>query len=57
MARVNNLLKYNKGNPIGIEHPTFFPDHSLNEISFPNGKTEDLTVKVIAENMLSQVDP
>ena len=55
MARVTKRVKDNEGNPRGIEHPTFFADHSLYEVSFP-GQTEDLTANVIAENMLSQVD-
>ena len=55
-SRVTNHVKYNKVNPRGIEHPTLFADHSLYEVSFPNGRKEELTVKVIDENMLSPVD-
>ena len=32
-----------------------FSDHSLYEVSFPNGRTEDLTLNVITENMLSKI--
>ena len=49
-------VKYNENNPRGIEHPTFFVDHSLYEVLFPNGRTENLIANVISENMLSQVD-
>ena len=33
-----------------------FAYHSLYEVSFPNGQTEDLTENVIDDNMISQVD-
>ena len=33
-----------------------FADHSLYEVSFPNGRTEELTENVITESMLSRVD-
>ena len=56
MARVTKNVKYNEGKPRGIEHPKLFADHSLYEVSFPNGQTEDLTEKVITDNMLFQVD-
>ena len=29
MARVTKHVKYNKGNPRGVEHPALFADHSL----------------------------
>ena len=56
MARVTKRVKYNRGNPRGIEHPTLFADHLLYEVSFPNVWTEELTANTIAENMLYQVD-
>ena len=56
MARVTKKLNNNKGNPIWIEHPVLLADHSLYEVSFPNGRTEDLTANVISENMIFQVD-
>ena len=40
MARATNRVKYNKVNRRGIEHPTFFADHSLYGVLFPNGQTE-----------------
>ena len=55
MSRVTKPVKDNEGVPIGIEHPVLFADHSLYEVSFPNVRTEELTEKVIAENMISQV--
>ena len=55
MVRVTNRVKDNRGNPGGIGHPTLFAYHSLYEVSFPNGRIEELTANVIAENMLSQV--
>ena len=56
MARFTKRVKDNKGNPRKIEHPALFADHSLYEVSFTNGQTEELTANVIYENMLSQVD-
>ena len=56
MARVNKRVKDNKDNPIGIEQPILFSDHSILEVSFPNGQREELTANVIAEKMISQVD-
>ena len=56
MTRVTTRVKDNVDNPRGIEHPTLFVDHLLYEVSFPNGRTEELTANVIAENMLSQAD-
>ena len=56
IARVTKHVKYNTSNPIGIEHPKLFADHSLYEILFPNGQTEELTANMISENMLSWVD-
>ena len=56
MAIVTKQVKDNRGNPRGIEHPILFADHSLYEVSFTNGQTEDLTLKVISENMLPQLD-
>ena len=56
MAIFTKRVKENEGNPRGIEHNTLFTDQSLNEVSFINGRTEDLTANMIAENMLSQVD-
>ena len=56
MSRATKRVKDNEVNPIGIENPALFSDHSLYEVSFPNGRTEDLTENVIAENMLSQID-
>ena len=55
MARVTKRVEDNEVNPRGIEHPTLFADHSLYEVSFPHVRTEELTVKVIYENMLFQV--
>ena len=55
MARVTKRVKDNEGNPRGIEHPTSFADHSLYEVSFPNGLMEELTENVSAENMISLV--
>ena len=55
MARVTNTVKDNNGNPRDIEQPALFADHSLYEVSFTNGRTEELTANVISENMLSQV--
>ena len=55
MAWVTKLVKDNKGNPIGIEHPTFFAYHSLYEVSFSNVQIEKMTENVIVENILSQV--
>ena len=57
MARVTKRVKYNEGDLRGIENPILFEDHSLYVVSFSNGQTEDLTARVTAENMLSQVDP
>ena len=31
-------------------------DNSLCEVEYPDGKTQQLTANIIAENMLSQVD-
>ena len=56
ISRVTKRVKYNKGKPRGIEHPIFFADQSLYEVSFPSGQIEYLKVNVIAENMLSHVD-
>ena len=56
MDRVTKCMNYNEGNPIGSEHPALFADHSLYEVSFPNGQIEELTANMISENMLSQVD-
>ena len=56
VARVTKNVKYNEGKPRGIEHPTLFLDISLYEVSFPNIQMEELTVNVISENMLSQID-
>ena len=56
MARVTKCLKANEDKPRGIEHPTLFSDHSLYEVSFTNGQTEELIDNVIAESMLSHVD-
>ena len=56
MARVTNRVKYNNGNPRGIEQPILFADHPLYEVSFPNVKKEYLTENVISENMILQVD-
>ena len=56
MSRVTNHVKDNEGNPRGREQPNFFADHSLYEVSFPNGQTEESTANMISENMLSQVD-
>ena len=56
MDRVTNIVNDKEVNPRGIENPTLFADHSLYEVSFTNGRTEDLTVNVIYENMLLQVD-
>ena len=36
LARVTKHVNYNKSNPIGIEHPAFFADNLLYEVSFPN---------------------
>ena len=56
MVVFTKRVKYNKIDPRGIEHPTFFEDHSLYEVSFSNGRTEELAANVISENMISQVD-
>ena len=56
MDRVTNRVNYNNGNPRRIKKPTLFSDHSLYEVSFTNGQTEELKSNVIAENMLYQVD-
>ena len=56
MSRFTNRVKDNEGNPRGVEHPALFADHSIYEISFPNGQMEELAENLIAENMLSQVD-
>ena len=37
MSIFTKRVKYNEGNPRGIEHPTLFLDRSLYEVSFPNG--------------------
>ena len=55
MARVTKCVKGNEGNPRVIEHPALFSDHSLYEFLFSNGQTEELTLNVISENILSQV--
>ena len=49
-------MKYNDGNPVGIEHPALFADHSLYDVSFHTGQREELTANIIADNILSQVD-
>ena len=56
MAIVTKRFNYNNGNSRGIEHPKLFVYHSLYEVKFPNGWTEDLTVNVIDKNMLFHVD-
>ena len=56
MARVTKSVKENKGNLRGIEHPTLFADHLLYEVSFPNGRTEELKFYVIDKKTISQVD-
>ena len=53
MARFTKPVKDNDDNPIGIENPTLFADHSIYKVSFLNGWTEGLTANVIAENILS----
>ena len=55
MSRVTNSVKDNEGNPRDIEHPKLFSDHSLYEVSFLNGQTEEMTANVIDENVLSQL--
>ena len=37
MARFTKPVKYNDDNPIGIENPTLFADHSIYKVSFLNG--------------------
>ena len=54
--KVTKSVKYIKDNPISIEHPALFVHHSLYEVSFTNGRTEELKANTIGENMLSQVD-
>ena len=56
MARFAKRVDYNDGKSWGIEQPKLFIYHSLYEISFPNVRTEESKVNVIAENMLSQVN-
>ena len=56
MSKYTKHVKDIDGNPRGIEHPALFADHSLYEVSFPNGRTEELTENVITESMLSRVD-
>ena len=56
MSRVTKRVKDNEDIPKWIEHPILFADHSLYEVSFTNVQTGELTAKVIAENMISQVD-
>ena len=56
MSKYTKHVKDIDGNPRGIEHPALFADHSLYEVSFTNGWTEDLIVNVITENMLYKLD-
>ena len=39
ISRVTKRVRDNNGNPRGIEQPELFADHSLYEVSFPNGRT------------------
>ena len=42
MVRVTKRVKDKEGNPRGIERPKLSADHSLYEVSFPNGRMEEL---------------
>ena len=56
MGRVTKCVTDREGNPRGIQKTTLFADNSLYEVSFTNGRTEELTANVISEIMLTQVD-
>ena len=55
MARITKRVKDNKGNPRGIENHTIFSYYSLIEVTFTNGRTEELTEMVMTENRLYEV--
>ena len=55
MARVNKFVKDNNCHSRGIKIHVVFSYHSLYEVSFPNGQTEELTANVFSDNMLFQV--
>ena len=56
MAGVTKNVDSNEGDPRGIEHLNLSADHSLYEVSFPNGLTEDFTANVISDHVIFQVD-
>jgi hypothetical protein len=53
---ITKRSKGNDGNPIGRRHNNFLLDTRQYEIELSDGRTEEYTANVIAENLFSQVD-
>ena len=56
MGRVTKRVRDNEGNVMGTPSNNPLTNHSLYEVEFPDGHTEELQYNIIAENMMSQVD-
>lgn len=56
MARVTKRIKDDNGEPIGTQTSNPLTNHSLYEVTYPDGHTAELEYNIIAENLLSQVD-
>ena len=55
-ARVENQLKDNQGQPIGIASDNPILDTRMYEVEYQDGHTAALALNIIAENLFAQVD-
>ena len=56
LATIRNRKRDAEGNPVGVEHANPILDSRVYELEFPDGRVEEFSRNVIAENLIAQTD-